>query len=128
MSMKERQETLKEISPFQSSKRQTRIIKYKRVWKKALERDKLGKIWELANAKKVPMILEDRRFLYFQYPGKPVILVKKSTGRLYCVGKETRWIKHQAGLILRILNEYGLVKGFERRTVSKKAQKLMDKK
>jgi len=116
--------SMNEIAPMQYSKLQTRKITYKRIKKKALSKEVLESLWRTSNAKKEPTISEDNQLLSFQYPKKPVLIISKKTGRIYFLHRETRYLKHQAGLILRILDEFGFVEGFERKTVYKEEPKI----
>jgi len=107
------------IVPIQYSHSQIRKITYGRI-AKDLETKTILAIWKQANAKEIPKIIEDRNVIGFQYPSKPVMIIRKKDGKLCCLTKHTKWIKHQAFVILSILNSYGFVEGFKRKTVYKK--------
>jgi len=69
------------ILPMQYSKHQIRRVTYNRV-SKQLDKDKLLAIWKAANAKEIPQILEDKYQICFQYPKKPILIIRKKDGKL----------------------------------------------
>ena len=111
------------ITPIQYSKSQIRMITYERISKK-LNKEKVLGIWKLANAKEIPEVIEDKQVICFQYPNKPIIIIRKRDGKLCCLTKHSKWVKHQAFIVLSILNSFGLVEGFKRETVSMKYPKV----
>lgn len=121
----EKRITLEEIKPVQYSKRRTRVVKYERV-SRGITKEKILALWELRNAEEIPFVIEDRRFIIFQYPEKPTILIRKKDGRLYSYTSNQKRTKHQAFLVLDLLQQCGLVSNWSRRTVAKKALKLTE--
>jgi len=119
---------LHEIKPLDQAKDQIRKVTYSKVSNKILTKRKLRHIWKLANAKKRPDILEDDEFLYFQYPKKPIIIIRKESGKLYSVRKPDKWIRHQAYIILAILDSFGFVNNYKRETVCTQGKNLWRKK
>lgn len=76
-------------------------------------------------AAKIPEIWEDNGMLFYQYPGKPLIIIKD--GQFFTT-KETwtnrefshREIMHQASIILRILHGHKLA-SYNRKAILKKS-------
>lgn len=75
------------------------------------------------NVAKAPKIWQEEDMVFYQYPGKPLIIVKD--GRLFTTkemwdGKEfsDREIRHQASILLRILGDANLAT-FKRITIAK---------
>lgn len=122
-----KRETLYKIKALDTAKTQIRRVTYSRVSDKILSKRKIQRLWKLANAKKKPKILEDDEWLVFQYEKKPLIIIKKDNGKLYSLKRPDKWIRHQAYIMLAILDSFGLVDNYKRKTVYKKGLKLWGK-
>ena len=79
-----------------------------------MSKEYLETLYELSNSKEKIAVLQTDRFFYIQYPGKPVILLERLSGRLFWLGDTNKALaQHQATFVLRILNHYGLVEELE---------------
>lgn len=122
--MWKRKTVLKEVKPLDYSKGQIRKINYKRISEVILTTRKLKRLWKVSHAKKRPLILEDEEYIHFQYPKKPIILIRKENGKLYSLIEPNRWIQHQAFILLAILDSSGFVEDYKRHLIYKKVKKL----
>jgi len=122
-----KREELHEIKALDTDKTQIRRVTYGRVTSKILTTRKIKRLWKVAHSKRTPLILEDEEYIYFQYPQKAIILIQKKNGKLYSVKKPDKWIRHQAFIMLAILDSFGLVDGYKRVTVYKKGRDLWGK-
>ena len=91
-----------------------------------LTKQTIQRIYSLQNIKpgKEITILDPPLYYLIQYTGKPVIMIGRKDGRLYCMedGNDLKYQEHQASICLRILNKVGVVVG-----IQSKVMKLNDK-
>ena len=84
----------------------------------------LQEIIDEINVAKSPKIWQEGDMVFYQYPGKPLIIFKY--GRMFTTeemwkGREysQREIRHQASILIRILRDANLA-SFRRRTIARK--------
>ena len=112
---------LKEVTPVEYSEKQ--IKRYYGYRIAELNAEALQKVIANVNVKVAPKIWQEEDMVFYQYPRKPVIIIKN--GILFTTtemwdGKEfsDREIRHQASILLRILGEADLAK-YKRITIAK---------
>jgi hypothetical protein len=112
--------------PIQYHGKYCQVFTYEKVQVEKLTKNTIERIYSLQNIKKGKTVTVQDTPFYFhvQYTGKPVIMIGRKDGRLYCLedGYDLKYQEHQASICLRILNKVGVVSGIQSRTM-----KLHDK-
>lgn len=99
-----------EVIPIQNHGNYLQVFRYKRIKMELITKVYLETIYRLLNTKEDTKILESPEYYYIQYGGKPIILLGKHTGRLYCLSDFSREeSENQASYVIRILHRHDLV-------------------
>jgi len=98
----------KEIVPVQHHGTNLQLFMYKRLKVELLSKETILRVYEGCGSSLPISVLETPQFFYIQYPSKPVILINRNNGRLYCIEGEydKAYQEHQASLVVRILTQY----------------------
>lgn len=101
-----------------------RII-YGRVLTDGLTKEEIKRIFEEANAKEIPDIIEKQDRFEVQYANKPSLIILKKDGKIYCEKSilekfDRKLIEHQASILLTILNKGKRVDHLHRKNEGRK--------
>jgi hypothetical protein len=114
--------SLVEVTPTEYSKR--KIVRYFGYKIGIFDAKHLQEIIDEVNVAKAPKIWQEDDMVFYQYPDKPLIIVKE--GKMYTTeemwrGREfsQREIRHQASILIRILRDANLA-SYKRTTIARK--------
>lgn len=111
-----------EVLPIEFKKGKKIIHFYKRILVEDLTDEKLVDIYYNLNFKTLPSVADLLNFFLVTYKTKPPILISKRNGRLYSL--KGKWdlaeVQHQASLVIRVLEYFGLVEAHQTKTVKRR--------
>ena len=114
--------SLIEVTPTEYSKKT--IVRYFGYKIGNFDAEHLQEIINEINVAQAPKIWQEGDMVFYQYPGKPMIIVKD--GRMFTTeeiwkGREfsQREIRHQASILIRILRDANLA-NYKRTTIARK--------
>lgn len=86
-------------------------------------------MYGLLNIKGTVNVFETPSFIGVQYDNKPLVLISKTNGRLYCIEGEypLKYQQHQASFVLRILKKFGLVENVHYRRIKMGEKKEIER-
>jgi hypothetical protein len=116
-----------EVVPIQYHGSWRQVFFYGKILTQGLTKKEIKKIFEEANAKEIPDVIDKEDYFEIQYENKPSLLISKKDGKIYCDSSQLkkydrRLIEHQASILITILNKGKRVDFLKRRTEGKRRE------